>query len=42
MLNTKQILVSAIVLASSMLNLTACGQMGPLFLPAKPAVTEPK
>jgi predicted small lipoprotein YifL len=37
MLNAKQILVSRIVLGCALLNLTACGQTGPLYLPTKPA-----
>ncbi|MCF8146950.1 MAG: lipoprotein [Sulfuritalea sp.] len=35
MLKTKQILVIAIVLGFCGLNLTGCGQMGPLYLPTK-------
>jgi predicted small lipoprotein YifL len=37
MLNAKQILISPIVLGCALLYLTACGQTGPLYLPAKPA-----
>ena len=42
MLNAKQILVSAIVLVSCVLNLTACGQTGPLYLPLPPAAAVAK
>jgi len=39
MLNAKQILVSTIVLAASVSNLSACGQTGALYLPEKKAAT---
>ena len=35
MLKTKQILVSAFVLAVSVFNLVACGQTGSLYLPTR-------
>jgi predicted small lipoprotein YifL len=37
MLQTKRILVSALVLAASVAGLSACGQPGPLYLPTEPA-----
>jgi len=37
MLQTKSILVSAIVLATCMAGMTACGQPGALYLPVEPA-----
>jgi predicted small lipoprotein YifL len=37
MWNTKQILVSLMVLGACVLNLGGCGQTGPLYLPSKPA-----
>ncbi|NVO07558.1 MAG: lipoprotein [Rhodoferax sp.] len=42
MLNAKQILVSAIVLACCALQLTGCGQTGPLYLPSPPGATAPR
>lgn len=46
MLTTKQILISALALGASVLNLSGCGQTGPLYLPAtaqppKPSVPVP-
>ncbi|NDP39075.1 MAG: lipoprotein [Rhodoferax sp.] len=40
MLRFLQILVSAIVLASSAVSLSACGQQGPLYLPPEPAAVK--
>ncbi|MFZ2308647.1 MAG: lipoprotein [Rhodoferax sp.] len=37
MLNAKQILVTALVLATGVVGLTGCGQTGSLYLPARPA-----
>jgi predicted small lipoprotein YifL len=37
MLNAKQILVSAFVLAAVVASLTGCGQTGSLYLPTRPA-----
>jgi predicted small lipoprotein YifL len=37
MLKTSQILFTAIALAGSVLNLSGCGQTGPLYLPVRPA-----
>ncbi|RFO97917.1 hypothetical protein DIC66_04095 [Rhodoferax lacus] len=42
MLNANRILVSVLVLVVCVLNLTACGQTGPLYLPAPPVGTAPK
>ncbi|HEY5581882.1 MAG TPA: lipoprotein [Rhodoferax sp.] len=40
MLRFLQILVSTFVLASSAVGLLACGQQGPLYLPAEPTVAK--
>jgi hypothetical protein len=37
MLKTTQILFTTLALAGSVLNLSGCGQTGPLFLPVRPA-----
>jgi len=41
MLITKQILVSALILGAGVLNLSGCGQTGPLYLPAKNTPAKP-
>jgi predicted small lipoprotein YifL len=40
MLKIIRILVNAIALASSAVGLSACGQQGPLYLPAEPAAAK--
>ena len=42
MLKAKQILATLIVLGVCMLNLTGCGQTGPLYLPTPPAASTVK
>jgi predicted small lipoprotein YifL len=37
MLKTSQILFTAIALAGGVLNLSGCGQNGPLYLPVRPS-----
>jgi hypothetical protein len=42
MLNAKRILVSAVIILGGVLQLSACGQTGSLYLPTPPAATGAK